>query len=278
MEPEHYENIVWVGGQFSPPTLARVKNLVDMGKLILEKTPKGTKSCICIVPQSGLGKAPPGISQDCIKNEHRYRINIAFLQAVVYEAAQAGLDFGRLRYVLSDNEITSSSQLTIKESVEGLLLKVGQAKHIYIAKPFGAILEIMRRETPDAPFLINHYSFFIWPETHDDIINISQNIREALKLHSTKQYGHPITNERIINEIISNIVIIQPDEPYASSEPAKVRKLIGKTGKINPQDLAPYLHPIVSETIRALEIDVPSLYQHRRCREFYSKIKALKRR
>ncbi len=280
MEPESYENIVWVGGQYSPPTLARVRNLVDIGKLILQRTPNKTKSCICIVPQSGLGNAPPGISQDCIKNEHRYRINIAFLQAVIYEAGLAGLDFNKIRYVLSDSEITSSTQVTVKDSVEALLLKVGQAKNIFIAKPFGTILEIMRRYTPDSSFLINNYSFIIWPEMHDDILNISDNIRDALKLNSPgKQVAPPITNEKVINDIINNkVVVIQVNEPYASSEPGIVRKLIGKSGKINPQELTPYLHPIVSDTIRVLEIDVPKLYQHPKCREFYKKIKSLKRR
>ena len=85
MNRKVYENIVWYGGHFSPPTNSRIRSLIFIGKKVLERTPKNTKSLICIVPNSGLGKGvSPAISQDCITNKDRITICRAFLVAVIY--------------------------------------------------------------------------------------------------------------------------------------------------------------------------------------------------
>ncbi len=281
MNRNTYEIIVWAGAQYSPPTKSRVFSIVDIGKKVLELTPKGAKSLVSIVPSSGYGKdVPPGVSQDCITNESRWIINQAFLRAVIYEAALAGQDFSRIEYTLSDNEITSFSGVETKDSIEAITLQRGQARNIYIAKPLGTILSWMRRETEDSQYIISNYSFFVWPEKRDDVLTIASKIREALSTNNPKeQFYPPITSTRFFRDLIDNrVTIIQPDKPYKADEPIIVRKIIGKTGKINPKELEEYLHPIVIDTIRALEIDVPKLYQGKRCREGWSGISAYKKR
>jgi hypothetical protein len=281
MDRKTYEIIVWAGAQYSPPTKSRVFSIVDIGKKVLEQTPKGAKSLVCIVPNSGYGKeVPPAISQECISNESRWVINQSFLRAIIYEAALAGQDFSRIEYSLSDNEITSPGEVSVKESIEAITLQRGQARNIYIAKPLGTILSWMRRETEDSQYIISNYSFFVWPEKRDDVLTISSKIREALFVNNAKgQQYPPITSNTFFRDLIDNrITIIQPDKPYQADEPITVRKLIGKAGTVNPKDLEPYLHPIIIDSIRALEIDVPKLYQSKKCREGWNFTETLKKR
>jgi hypothetical protein len=270
MDRKTYENIVWVGGQYSPPTKGRVFNVVDAGKKILEQTPKGAKSLVCIVPMSGNGRnVPPGISQECITNEHRWIINQAFLRAIIYEAALAGQDFSKIEYILSNNEIISAGEVSVKESIEAITLQYGRARNIYIAKPLGTILLWMRRETDDSQYIINNYSFYIWPEKKTDILTISAQIREALIKNNPKVQKYlPITSNRFYRDLMDNrITLIQPDKPYQPEDPITVRDIIGRAGPINPGELDSYLHPIVIDSIRALEIDYPKLYQSKKCKE-----------
>jgi hypothetical protein len=281
MDRKTYEIIVWIGGQYSPPTKSRVFSIVDIGKKVLERTPKGSKSLVCIVPNAGYGKdVPPAISQECISNESRWIINQAFLRAIIYEAALAGHDFSRIEYILSDNEITSFDEVETKDSIEAITLQRGQARNIYIAKPLGTILLWMRRETEDSHYIISNYSFFIWPEKRDDILTLTNKMRDALATNNPKeQFYPPITSTKFFRDLIDNrITVIQPDVPYRADEPITVRKIIGKNGKINPKELIDYLHPIVIDTIRALEIDVPKLYQAKKCREGWAFVSTLQKR
>ena len=283
MDRRTWENIVWIGGQFSPPTKSRVFSIVDIGKKLLEKerTPKGTKSLVCIVPSSGLGpNVPPAISQECITNESRLIINQAFLRAIIYEAALAGQDFSRIEYTLSDNELVSSGEVSAKESIEAITLQRGQARNIFIAKPLGTVLSWMRRLTDDSQYIISNYSFFIWPEKRDDVLTIGNQIKQALITNNPKEQKYPpITSNRFFRDLIDNrVTVIQPDKPYHADEPITVRKIIGRTGRIIPRDLEEYLHPIMIDTIRSLEIDVPRLYQSKKCREGWDFVPTLKKR
>jgi hypothetical protein len=265
-----YENIVWYGGHFSPPTNSRIRSLIFIGKKVLERTPKNTKSLICIVPNSGLGKGvPSSISQDCISNKDRLAICRAFLIAVTYEAVKEGLDLTRLEYILSEHEITSPTQISIKDSIKAITLATGQARHIYIAKPLDTVLSWFRRESQNSQELISNYSFFIWPQVEGDVINLSDKIKQALHTNNPKkQFYAPITNKTFFKNLIQNrIIIVEPDKLYTKGEPFEVRKLIGLPGPVDGKQLENYMHPIVIDTIRALEIDNPTLYQHPKCKD-----------
>jgi nicotinic acid mononucleotide adenylyltransferase len=249
-----YENIAWVGGSFSPPTIMHVNVVIEVGIELLKLTKAGNKCCVCIVPVSGRYKKG-SVRDECISQDRRWKLAEAFERAVKHEATIRHLD--NLDFHVLDYEFKSEKPLNTIDSL-ATLESLYPNTTIYIAQGQDNIMAILSREWASSDVLFTKYKMLMFPRG-GVVGDLKLSMIEALTTPTEKQKSAPIDTEAA-TEIVKNIRIIGIEFTDDTSS-SKVRQIIQASGECKKDELSPYIHQNVLDIL----LEEPASYTSPSC-------------
>ncbi len=231
-----YESIAWIWGYFSPPTKVSVHSVIEVAKALLEKTPPGKKSLVCILPSSS-GYKKGSVRYPCIRHAQRWKLCEALLQAVKEEAIPEIETLGRnpedIEFRLFDYEYKSKVHIPAYQSLDilkSLLHLPKDFQDLYIVFSQEYFEEIMHREWMESDTLLRKYKHILFPRgytTAEEIVR--ENLKHLLSSYSEKQRSAPFENQKEVNSIVDSMIFLGAGLNDLSSE-NQVRRIIQTKG------------------------------------------------
>jgi nicotinic acid mononucleotide adenylyltransferase len=168
----------WMGGSFSPPTMAHVNVIVAIGAKLKELSP-GKQAYVCVVPVS---QAYKKCSIECISLDDRLRIIHAFIVAIREEALKQGITPEDVIFRLYTYEMTAPTGVLTADSLttlNGILQgeNPGKTIKLYLAQGQDNIEKIFEgpaggwKKTEE----LMNYPLLMFPRGQDAIKKPSRN-------------------------------------------------------------------------------------------------------
>lgn len=263
-----YENVAWFGGSFSPPTKMHVKVAIEIGKTLASMTNKGRKSCVCIVPVSGVYKKG-SVRDKCIRQEQRWALAEAFLLAIKQDNLSENIDFKLLDY-----EFKSPVTVPTKDSISILkgLSFCNEETNVFIAQGQDNIMAIFARKWTNSDGLLLN-KFFMFPRGQASVKEIVIDIIKVLITENSGQKTPAVDIEAALN-IVSNTHFVGEGFSDGTSS-SKVRSLIQSNKNLN--GLEDYVHPVVLGRLNEIFLKDSSVYNDGSC-ELVPSVGGLKRK
>lgn len=231
-----YENVAWFGGSFSPPTKMHVKVAIEIGKTLGSMTSKGRKSCVCIVPVSGVYKKG-SVRDKCIKQGQRWLLAEAFLDAINQDYRDGNVDFKLLDY-----EFKSPVAVATKDSISILkgLPFCNEETNVFIAQGQDNIMAIFARKWTNSDGLLEN-KFLMFPRGQISVKDVVIELIRLLITENPYQKTPPVSIS-VALDIVSKMQFIGEGFSDDTSS-SKVRGLIQSEKTVS--GLEDHVHPRV---------------------------------
>jgi nicotinic acid mononucleotide adenylyltransferase len=172
--------IAWMGGSFSPPTVAHSNVAMEIGKKLREMYP-AERCRVCIVPVSH-GYNKPSININCVQPDARVGLVEAMVEGLNAEKNDDNLDF-----IMETHELQSTTAVATIDSLSTLKTKYPGAT-IFISQGQDNIEAIFQRKWTRSNELIENYGFIMYPRGGSDkevLKTVDVQLAQALKDDST---------------------------------------------------------------------------------------------